>query len=82
MLLSIHGSDMQKRYIYTLIGLMLFLLLADMQAQPVRRGRRGIIVYGSGRQTRAVEPFGATLAQGETYAEVANRYRSLLSSDV
>lgn len=82
MLLSIHGSDMHKRYIYSLIGLMLFLLLADMQAQPVRRGRRGIIVYGSGRQTRAVEPFGATLAQGEKYAEVTNRYRSLLSPDV
>lgn len=82
MLLSIHGSDMQKRYGYIIIGLMLFLLLADVQAQPVRRGRRGIIVYGSGKQVRAVEPFGATLAQGEKYAEVVNRYRSLLSPDI
>lgn len=82
MRLSIHVSDMQKRYTYILIGLMLFLLLADAQAQPVRRGRRGIIVYGSGKQTRAVEPFGATLAQGKQYAEVVNRYRSLLSPDI
>lgn len=82
MLLSIHASDMQKRYFYTLITLMLILLLADAQAQPVRRGRRGIIVYGSGRQVRAVEPFGATFAQGEKYAEVANRYRALLSPDI
>ena len=47
---------------------------ADARA---RRARRGIIIAGTGRSTRAMEPYGGTLAQSRTYAATVNRYQEV-----
>ena len=71
------------KYILFLIFYSLFsVVVSDAQAQPVRRARKGIIIAGLGHQTRAMEPFAGTQADGERYAETVNFYQSLLEPGV
>lgn len=42
---------------------------------PYRRARRGIFVVGSGKNVRAFETFGGTLASAAAYARAVNRYK-------
>lgn len=74
---------MTIRSTYLLATLLLLLTaVADATAQPVRRGRKGIIISGLGHQTRAMEPFAGTQAEGKMYADIVNFYQSLLEPGV
>ncbi|MCR4602537.1 MAG: hypothetical protein K5683_03240 [Prevotella sp.] len=64
------------------ILILCIMMIADAQAQPVRRARRGIIISGLGNQTRAMEPFGGSQAEGTKYAEMVNVYYQLLEPEV
>ena len=48
-------------------------ITADARA---RRARRGIIIVGSGSNTRAMEPYGGSIEKALGYAATVNKYRS------
>jgi len=67
---------------YCILILWLLLMLVDAQAQPVRRARKGIIISGLGNQTRAMEPFGGSHAEGREFAEMVSFYYQLMEPQV
>lgn len=52
---------------------------ADARA---RRARRGIIIVGSGKNVRAMEPYGGSREKAAGYASTVNKYRSQFGGDI
>ena len=49
---------------------------------PYRKTAKGILIIGSGNNTRAVEPFSGSRTSGHRYANVANEYKRELGDKV
>lgn len=47
-----------------------------------RRARKGIIIVGTGHNTRAFEPYGGSIDKARGYADIANTYCSQFGSSV
>lgn len=49
---------------------------------PARKTAKGIIIIGSGKNIRALEPFSGSRTSGHRYAEAANQYKRVLGDKV
>ena len=50
--------------------------------QPARKTAKGIIIVGTGKDMRALEPFSGTATSGYSYADVANEYKRVFGEKV
>lgn len=48
--------------------------------ERARKARKGIIIIGSGKNTRAVEPYSGSMENALGYADIVNRYDSLFGT--
>ncbi|MGN1263700.1 MAG: hypothetical protein ACI4TW_06650, partial [Prevotella sp.] len=48
--------------------------------ERARKARKGIIIIGSGKKTRAVEPYSGCIENALGYADIVNRYDSLFGT--
>ncbi|WP_300725109.1 DHHW family protein [uncultured Bacteroides sp.] len=56
--------------------------VVTVEAQQVRRGRKGIIVRIDSTNVRAMQPFKGVSTGGSWYADAINQYRDTLSDDI
>ncbi|MBO4563884.1 MAG: hypothetical protein J5720_00450 [Bacteroidaceae bacterium] len=76
---------MKTSYIVKLLTFLMIsqICITDAYAgEPVRRTRSGIIIIGSGKNVRAVDPFGGKSENGVMYAEAANRYKEVFGDSI
>jgi len=50
--------------------------------QPARKSPKGMIMVGSGKDMRAIEPFSGTATSGHAYADVVNEYKRTFGNKV
>ncbi|MBR5086762.1 MAG: hypothetical protein IKX31_07130 [Muribaculaceae bacterium] len=50
--------------------------------QPARKTAKGIIIVGTGKEMRALEPFSGTSTSGYAYADVVNEYKRVFGDKV